>query len=900
MKTLKITPFIRFIFLVLFAFLTLPLWAQLKDTRGKEFWLMFPKNYTQTTITLSLFISSKVPTTGTVTIEGISFTQSFTTTPGTITTITIPASAQHFTSDAKENKGIHITAAEEVSVYGLNRETSTTDAYVGIPVDAIGNNYLVMSWKGINNGQRSQLGIVATQNNTSVTITQPGGSPNTISLNEGETYAVYSINDLSGTYIQANKPVSVFGGNECTNVPIGYVYCDHLVEQLPDITSWGKRFITVPLKTRLNGDTWRILAAEDGTIVKINGTTVATLAKGEYYTRQIVDASEITSTKPVLVAQFSNSSSWDGVTSDPFMMIVPPAEQFLTSYTVSTPASGFSGNYLNIAAPTAAVGSIRLDGSPIPAGSFNAIGSTGFSFAQVNVGLGVHNLDGSSLPFGVFSYGFDQYDSYGYAAGATFSPVSLVNTISLSPASGTGNNCTEKCWTATVKDGSNNPLNNVRVDFTITGANPAQSGVAYTDVNGIARFCYTAANTGVDNIRASIGSEAANASFTWTTCSPADSDGDGIPDAADCAPADATKWRSATLYNDQDNDGYTNGSATVCYGAAIPAGYKATASAKTDCNDANAAINPGAAEICGNSIDENCDGVAETCGGGSTYPRRPGSGFALYFDGVNDYAAMPLYPAGDVTLEGWILTTDAGAASPIIAVYNGGTEMASVLLSSGKISFKTFVSTTSWHTLTAPTIVNDGRSHHFAISRKASTGQKIIYIDGVQVAIETSLSGSLSGSETVTMGGDILKNKYYNGYIDEVKVWNYIRSVNDIRQFMCMKMKPNHVNYPQMVSYFRFDDGSGTSVRNLGSSTNGTLKNGAGFRLSHAPIGDTSMYTYAGAPTLSLNFVTGESLNATVTGGSAKGLHFYMVSDVPNTMAGINGNNLYPYNLYFG
>ncbi len=52
---------------------------------------------------------------------------------------------------------------------------------------------------------------------------------------------------------------------------------------------------------------------------------------------------------------------------------------------------------------------------------------------------------------------------------------------------------------------------------------------------------------------------------------------------------------------DFDGDGYGNPASPKC------------ANDRFDCNDSNAAIFPGAAEICGNSIDENCDGADQPC-----------------------------------------------------------------------------------------------------------------------------------------------------------------------------------------------------------------------------------------------------------------------------------------------
>jgi hypothetical protein len=134
---------------------------------------------------------------------------------------------------------------------------------------------------------------------------------------------------------------------------------------------------------------------------------------------------------------------------------------------------------------------------------------------------------------------------------------------------------------------------------TITATGCTKSGTVTITVNpNVTYYADTDGDTFGDN---------ANSLITCT----------GIPagyvtNNTDCAPADATKWRSASLYIDVDGDNYDNGSTTICYGAAIPAGYKAT-TLGSDCNDNNANIHPGAVETC-DGLDNNCNGnIDEGC-----------------------------------------------------------------------------------------------------------------------------------------------------------------------------------------------------------------------------------------------------------------------------------------------
>jgi predicted glutamine amidotransferase len=64
-----------------------------------------------------------------------------------------------------------------------------------------------------------------------------------------------------------------------------------------------------------------------------------------------------------------------------------------------------------------------------------------------------------------------------------------------------------------------------------------------------------------------------------------------------------------TFYQDLDVDTYGN-SLVSQQACSAPSGYT---SDSTDCNDANGTVHPGAVEVCGNGIDENCDGKDDMC-----------------------------------------------------------------------------------------------------------------------------------------------------------------------------------------------------------------------------------------------------------------------------------------------
>jgi hypothetical protein len=515
-----------------------------RSTKGTDFWLTFLYN-TPSMLSeppysgFDLYISADADTVINV-VESQDYTRRFEVRVGSSTRVGIDP-GDLTVSDSIQANAIHVTADHPVTVYGLNYFIYTTDGCLALPTAMLGTNYIVLAYQNspswydpehIVGG--TEFAVVATEDDTSVTITPSvttdsriAGVPYEIILQKGETYRLMNFDgpdaDFTGTTIQSDKPVAVFGGHACALIPPSVPAGDHLFEQLPPMDTWGRHFVTMPLATRTKGDTFRFLAAANGTRLAINGKIVASLDCGQFYEQIIDSPAEILASQPILVAQYANGSDFDNTTGDPFMMLVPPFEQFGGDYILSTaqgiiiydnpPREVYTNNYVNLTVRTNGVGTILLDDVPVPVGCFQLIGDGGYAGAQVPVNPGAHHLS-APVPFGACVYGWAPYESYAFIGGfysESAEPDTKLELTQPTPFAATGH---EKTVFVRVTNGRGLPISDLEISFSVSGTN-VTAGKAITSRLGRAAFSYTGTNAGVDVITAALADFKQFVTNTW-------------------------------------------------------------------------------------------------------------------------------------------------------------------------------------------------------------------------------------------------------------------------------------------------------------------------------------------------------------------------------------------------
>lgn len=450
----------------------------LRDCRGRDFWLAIPPSeftsgQTDNERFLSLlFAGDSVQTSIVIAarrLNGTIDTIRATVAPGALREVRIN-DYERYQLEGVENVGggsrdgevaspasIHVATSHDVSLYAVLRSPKSSDAWLVLPTDALSTDYMVASYTSdlvqeifSARAYPSQFVVVSTEDSTTVNIElstdrsdRRTGSKRSIQLQRGQSYLVQAYinnrrrDDLTGTLISSSKPVVVIGGHRRSQVPVLLPGAsrDLLVEQMPGIETWGRRILVPPLALPSDYQQYsvddipvcRVIASADSTSVLVNAQPAYMLDKGKFWDLPLDVPLVIDATKPILVVILDRSANrtGGGRTGDPSMIVVPPTEQFLRSYTIGCVASNVSGaelyreHFITALVPTSAVSSLEVNGSKNFAASVRSILGTSSSIVTIPVRSGAHRLRADSA-FGVFVYGYGNAESYGYTGGMAF------------------------------------------------------------------------------------------------------------------------------------------------------------------------------------------------------------------------------------------------------------------------------------------------------------------------------------------------------------------------------------------------------------------------------------------------------------------------------------------------
>jgi hypothetical protein len=437
-------------------------YSQQLDSKGNEFIFSFlPNNFDAEAC--EIYLSSETATDVTVEypVNSPTFTTTVSLTPGDVTVVTIPPEAANSWNDGQNpNNAVRVFSAFgiEFSCVMANLKTNTSDAALAFPVDVLGSEYIVVTYHTQSNfnidGARSEFIITAVEDNTTLTIIPkvdmfgtgsvlyPAGTPFNFTLNRGESFygrdtylsSPGSFPGLAGTTVQSDKPIAVVNGNKSTTVPVSAIQsggASHLFEMAIPTAYWSSD-VHLPSLGFVSSAV-RVFASQDNTEVRRHPGApffLGTLDRGDYLDTGIFNGSTnvISGTNPVQVIQFSRTILSGTNNSAPSMSSLIPVEQYDNRYTFRTIGDGrFSQHYVRIVANGRDVGTLTLDGVPVPESEFvifpDFIGNSSeqcLYAAWLPISEGVHQTN-SARGHWVSVIGVDStLDAYSYHAGAWF------------------------------------------------------------------------------------------------------------------------------------------------------------------------------------------------------------------------------------------------------------------------------------------------------------------------------------------------------------------------------------------------------------------------------------------------------------------------------------------------
>ncbi len=199
----------------------------------------------------------------------------------------------------------------------------------------------------------------------------------------------------------------------------------------------------------------------------------------------------------------------------------------------------------------------------------------------------------------------------------------------------------------------------------------------------------------------------------------------------------------------------------------------------------------------------------------------------LNFNGTSDYMSVPDDPTFDVTtgltVEAWVNKNAVQTGWRQVVTREKGTGIYDHWgLATNGTDWRGFINTTAGYSgnFSTSNPVTNGTWTHIALTFNGATFS--FYIDGV-LAYSAQNTGTLeAGSQPILIGAASNNDnysyvEYFDGKIDEVRVWDYARTQSEIQATMYC---PPSGSETGLILYLKNNEGSGTSVADETSNGN--------------------------------------------------------------------------------
>ncbi|MEA3444510.1 MAG: LamG-like jellyroll fold domain-containing protein, partial [Bacteroidota bacterium] len=264
----------------------------------------------------------------------------------------------------------------------------------------------------------------------------------------------------------------------------------------------------------------------------------------------------------------------------------------------------------------------------------------------------------------------------------------------------------------------------------------------------------------------------------------------------------------------------------------------------------------------------------------------------LDFDGTDDYVSIDddnSLDLSSMTIEFWIYLNSSSGMEVLSKSVADNDENFRIYIdqsNSSEIYFDYGNKYCQTHSLAITT----SAWYHMAFSVTAgSVGT--IYVNGIEASSystrETAETVIPTNNHAMEIGGSTFANRYLNGKMDEVRIWNDIRTEDEIRQNMYREL-PTPSGEANLVAYYKLNSTSGTTATDSKGSNDGTLTNMSGneWQTSPAMFGPKNALDFDGSD----DYV---SISNLYVSGSAFTVETWVYFDSFNGAADYNITNLF-------